>query len=779
MAFFEFPHTRTYDSDLAWLIHAYKLLKAQTDDIQESIQQIVDEALNDPTYVARVLAVLAPLNVKYPPSDAGLDAAKGDGVTDDTDAITGMIAYAYEHGMPLLFPAGQYVVSGLTVSNDMTFIGLGGTLFLKAGAVNPLITVKGGYLTATGLEFNGNIAGQTEPKNVFVVDGGGFKLDNCVITGGVDGIHANINAPSFITGVDIDNFTEYGVYVKGSSFINAHGVTMNVASGGALRLMRVDASNCVFNGIESLAEVAIAFEVTGDFNYFLARVPNAETPTSDSGQNNNFEIIAHLSKRTYQNLMEKVDRDYTQEVGDFDGTATGHYAFSAPDIELNPENPLTYKDAAVLNDYYKSVPFKTKEGETYNVLVFNDEGKYINVKLYGAKGDGITDDTAAIKAAFNSNNAVYFPAGTYVIREKLSLENASFKGDGAQESFLYWPSDAVSGGIENTLTKVEKYLAACCNIENISIVTNMAPSKKATAISIDGTAILESRTVQSLYMNNVVIGLYQGSFTNSGWNICLDLLNLVNSIVSNTTLMGSINGAEPSYSSERGIYFHGDGSEPHSGGLTLSNVYASYFQTALQIERIEGIICDKIQFVGVNTGVLLNGPERYPHFSMFNSHINASGVCINALHAKQIFVVGCLLYLQLSTTPGTVANFGEDTDSVFIISNQFATLNGLANYGMSFMGSRNYVFQNQMIEESGTISPAFNLTNTSENSYCLYNLGNVINNGTDNIIDVIAGGIETVNADPEYPREGQMWFNTTDKQLKIRAAGYTRYITFT
>ena len=36
--FFEFPHTRTYDSDLGWLIHAYQLLKAQADDIQNSIQ---------------------------------------------------------------------------------------------------------------------------------------------------------------------------------------------------------------------------------------------------------------------------------------------------------------------------------------------------------------------------------------------------------------------------------------------------------------------------------------------------------------------------------------------------------------------------------------------------------------------------------------------------------------------------------------------------------------------------------------------------------------------
>lgn len=49
---------------------------------------------------------------------------------------------------------------------------------------------------------------------------------------------------------------------------------------------------------------------------------------------------------------------------------------------------------------------------------------FINVKDYGAKGDGTTDDTAAIQAAFNavwtassatSGGTVYFPSGTYVI----------------------------------------------------------------------------------------------------------------------------------------------------------------------------------------------------------------------------------------------------------------------------------------------------------------------------------------------------------------------------
>ena len=51
---------------------------------------------------------------------------------------------------------------------------------------------------------------------------------------------------------------------------------------------------------------------------------------------------------------------------------------------------------------------------------------WANVKTtYGAKGDGVTDDTAAIQKALNalglSNPTLYFPAGTYRITQTLSL----------------------------------------------------------------------------------------------------------------------------------------------------------------------------------------------------------------------------------------------------------------------------------------------------------------------------------------------------------------------
>jgi hypothetical protein len=46
---------------------------------------------------------------------------------------------------------------------------------------------------------------------------------------------------------------------------------------------------------------------------------------------------------------------------------------------------------------------------------------YVNVKLFGAAGDGKTDDTAAIKKAYaEKNHAMYFPPGTYLVSDTIT-----------------------------------------------------------------------------------------------------------------------------------------------------------------------------------------------------------------------------------------------------------------------------------------------------------------------------------------------------------------------
>jgi len=56
------------------------------------------------------------------------------------------------------------------------------------------------------------------------------------------------------------------------------------------------------------------------------------------------------------------------------------------------------------------------------------------VKVFGAVGDGVTDDTAAIQAALDAGGLVFFPAGDYLITDSLivDVENTVIHGSGAK-----------------------------------------------------------------------------------------------------------------------------------------------------------------------------------------------------------------------------------------------------------------------------------------------------------------------------------------------------------
>ncbi len=66
-------------------------------------------------------------------------------------------------------------------------------------------------------------------------------------------------------------------------------------------------------------------------------------------------------------------------------------------------------------------------------VVFPSDAQFVNVRDFGAKGDGRTDDTESIRAAIahlEMNLTLYFPNGDYLVSDSLNFKD---KGDHGQE----------------------------------------------------------------------------------------------------------------------------------------------------------------------------------------------------------------------------------------------------------------------------------------------------------------------------------------------------------
>jgi hypothetical protein len=67
----------------------------------------------------------------------------------------------------------------------------------------------------------------------------------------------------------------------------------------------------------------------------------------------------------------------------------------------------------------------------------------VNIRNFGAKGDGHSDDTQAFKRAIEAaqpGTALFIPGGKYVITEKVDIKkNIVIRGAGRGQTTLYYP----------------------------------------------------------------------------------------------------------------------------------------------------------------------------------------------------------------------------------------------------------------------------------------------------------------------------------------------------
>lgn len=64
--------------------------------------------------------------------------------------------------------------------------------------------------------------------------------------------------------------------------------------------------------------------------------------------------------------------------------------------------------------------------DTINCGDIISKGPWVDVRAFGAKGDGVTDDTNAIQKAFNSGRDWFLPPGNYLIRGQITIPHSFY-----------------------------------------------------------------------------------------------------------------------------------------------------------------------------------------------------------------------------------------------------------------------------------------------------------------------------------------------------------------
>jgi len=110
-------------------------------------------------------------------------------------------------------------------------------------------------------------------------------------------------------------------------------------------------------------------------------------------------------------------------------------------VEDNEDNTITVNGktfAPVIDNQNGTITVNTQTytPADYNTVNTEFTQRGVNVKWFGAKGDGVADDSDAIQAAVDTGSSVFVPAGTYLITKTISLKLQNFIGAGTNQTFF-------------------------------------------------------------------------------------------------------------------------------------------------------------------------------------------------------------------------------------------------------------------------------------------------------------------------------------------------------
>lgn len=213
----------------------------------------------------------------------------------------------------------------------------------------------------------------------------------------------------------------------------------------------------------------------------------------------------------------------------------GSYAKTLGYYEKNDEGGATYKIRTITNeDIVDNALIIALNDESNNLIAELITGEKITPEMFGAKGNGVTDDTEAIQKALDTKIPLYFSEKTYVITDTLTMPTASSIYGVTNESkytvenygTIIKIANDLTNGIEFGILSQIKNITIDCN--NNEVTYALLPNQNITK---EANALIEKVTICNNPNGN---GFYIGKInsSNQGFN------NIINKCVARDCLRG-------------------------------------------------------------------------------------------------------------------------------------------------------------------------------------------------------------------------------------------------
>ena len=345
----------------------------------------------------------------------------------------------------------------------------------------------------------------------------------------------------------------------------------------------------------------------------------------------------------------------------------------------------------------------------------------VSVKDFGAVGDGVTNDTAAIQAALNASTNVYIPAGTYKITSTLTFTNVFQKqnvltGAGFGFTTLSW-AGSTSGLMLTSSTR------GSVKIEGLSFVNTVALG--STACLAAGTnGGFEYSSIKNCLFNGFNVGIGMGTVTGSDSYFNTIEENLFVSCGFGVYMLGTPTGLLPCNANwvrknkfqdcGNGIYCidsatTNDFSFNDFEGTTTNGIYLIANDTTLINNYFEV------------TGNSLNINSGLYNYVVLPSSAGGSGTFVNNGTSTTIFsprTNGTQIPVQYLTFPTSVSNSANPYTLDDYRKNQTFTpvLNSWTNVGTPTVTGK-YTKIGNVVYFNISITPATSVSSTSGTSY--------------------------------------------------------------